>query len=123
MTPRAELGDGFDYLTRLDLPRTAGRPAQIARALGRRIVNGDLPPGAALPPEGELLDQMGVSRTTLREAFKILSAKGLVNPKPKVGTLVAPRAEWSMLDTDVLGWLFEGDGWRRPWPSSSSSAA
>ena len=47
---------------------------------------------------------MDVSRTALREAVKMLAAKGLVESRPKVGTTVRPRSAWNMLDPDVLAW-------------------
>ncbi len=65
-------------------------------------------PGDQLPTEAVLLERMGVSRTTLREGIKILAAKGMVTPRPKVGTTVRPPADWSLLDPEVLGWLFSG---------------
>jgi DNA-binding FadR family transcriptional regulator len=86
---------------------STGRPARIAEEIGRRIVTGKLPPGTPLPPETVLLEELGVSRTTLREAFKILAAKGMLSAKPKVGTVVRPESAWSLLDPEVLGWLFE----------------
>jgi DNA-binding FadR family transcriptional regulator len=91
----------------IGLTLSAGRPARIAEEIGRRIVMGELPPGTPLPPETVLLEELGVSRTTLREAFKILAAKGMLSAKPKVGTIVRPESAWSLLDPEVLGWLFE----------------
>lgn len=91
----------------LGLSLSAGRPARIAEEIGRRIVRGELPPGTPLPPETVLLEELGVSRTTLREAFKILAAKGMLSAKPKVGTVVRPESAWSLLDPEVLGWLFD----------------
>jgi DNA-binding FadR family transcriptional regulator len=52
---------------------------------------------------------LGVSRTAYREAIRILSAKGLVESRPKAGTRVLPRRHWNMLDPDVLAWTFEGE--------------
>ncbi len=52
------------------------------------IVGGQLKPGAKLPPERELADKLGVSRTVIREAVRILVAKGLLETKPGVGTIV-----------------------------------
>ena len=52
---------------------------------------------------------LGVSRTAYREAIRILSAKGLVESRPKAGTRVLPREHWNMLDPEVLGWSFEGE--------------
>ena len=45
-----------------------------------------------------------VSRTALREAYSILSAKGLIVARPKIGTRVRPKAEWNLLDPEVLAW-------------------
>jgi DNA-binding FadR family transcriptional regulator len=45
-----------------------------------------------------------VSRTALREAYRVLAAKALIVARPKVGTRVRPKADWNMLDADVLAW-------------------
>lgn len=52
------------------------------------IIDGQLNPGIKLPPEIELAEQMGVSRTVLREAMSVLMTKGLLETKPGVGTIV-----------------------------------
>ena len=77
---------------------------RIANTLGERIVSGRHPPGRALPTEIELCASLSVSRSALREAFKLLAAKRLIISRQKVGTLVRPRAEWNMLDPEVLAW-------------------
>ncbi len=77
---------------------------RIANTLGERIVGGIDPPGSALPTEVELCATLAVSRSALREAFKLLAAKRLIISRQKVGTLVRPRSEWNMLDPEVLGW-------------------
>jgi GntR family galactonate operon transcriptional repressor len=41
--------------------------------------------------------------------MKVLAAKGLVDPRPKVGTRVLPREFWNLLDPDVLAWSLESD--------------
>jgi DNA-binding FadR family transcriptional regulator len=48
-----------------------------------------------------------VSRTVVREAIKVLAAKGLVESRPKVGTRVRPRRDWNLLDPDLLAWQIE----------------
>jgi len=53
---------------------------------------------------------MGVSRTALREAMKVLSAKGLVEVRRKTGTRIRPRTDWNMLDPEVLSWMFSEGG-------------
>lgn len=78
---------------------------QVAHEIGARIIRGELAPGATLPNEADLSVEMKVSRTALREAIKLLAAKGLVESRPKTGTRIRQRAFWNMLDPDVLNWL------------------
>lgn len=54
----------------------------------------------------ELERRFGVSRSVVREALQVLAAKGLVGARPRRGTFVAPRRQWSLLDPDVLRWRF-----------------
>ena len=76
----------------------------VIQQLGERIVSGRLQPGEMLPREEALAEQMAVSRTALREAMRVLSAKGLVEARPKVGTRVREERYWQQLDADVLAW-------------------
>jgi len=50
----------------------------VSAKIRRQIVNGELPQGSALPPEAELVARYGVSRPTLREAFRILESERLI---------------------------------------------
>jgi DNA-binding FadR family transcriptional regulator len=77
---------------------------RIVQELGMDIVSGKVPPGQRLPAEAVLCETYGVSRPVLREATRVLVAKGLVVSKPRVGSVVKPRADWHMLDPDVLYW-------------------
>jgi GntR family transcriptional repressor for pyruvate dehydrogenase complex len=61
------------------LPRTPKTAEVIAARLRGRIVRGELSTGSRLPPEAELQAQFGVSRPTLREAFRILEAESLLS--------------------------------------------
>jgi DNA-binding FadR family transcriptional regulator len=72
--------------------------------LGRAIISGRYPPGSTIPPEPLLCDQLGVSRTVVREAVKSLIAKGLVTSGPKVGTRVLAPDQWNWFDPDVVVW-------------------
>jgi DNA-binding FadR family transcriptional regulator len=72
--------------------------------LGVAIVSGRYPPGTAVPPEPLLGEELGVSRTVVREAVKSLVAKGLVSTGPKVGTRVLPPQQWNWFDPDVIVW-------------------
>lgn len=81
--------------------------ARIVHELGMRIVSGRFKPDEKLPLESSLCEEYQVSRPVLREATKVLVAKGLVYSKPRVGTVVRPRSEWHLLDPDVLYWLVQ----------------
>jgi DNA-binding FadR family transcriptional regulator len=78
--------------------------SHVASTLGREIIGGIFPPGALLPNEAELSARFSVSRTVLREAYSLLNAKGLIVARPRIGTRVRPKAEWNMLDPEVLTW-------------------
>lgn len=77
---------------------------RIADTIGERIIGGTYPPGTVLPTEIELCASLAVSRSVLREAFRLLQAKRLIVSRQKVGTVVRPRADWNMLDPNVLAW-------------------
>jgi len=82
---------------------------QVAGVLGREIVRGLHPPGAQLPNAEEMRARFGVSRTALREAYSLLSAKALIAARPKTGTRVRPRQEWNLFDPDVLAWHLQSE--------------
>lgn len=79
--------------------------SQMVDLLGQRIVTGGYSEGEKLPIESELCSELGVSRPVLREATKILVSKGLLNIRPRVGTVTQPRKNWNLLDNDVLRWV------------------
>ncbi|HZF36955.1 MAG TPA: FCD domain-containing protein [Candidatus Angelobacter sp.] len=81
-----------------------------AEEIGSRILRGDFAPGALLPNEAEWCKRLRMSRSAVREAIKMLKAKGLLNSRPKVGTRVEPRARWNLLDRDVLTWYMATPG-------------
>ncbi len=72
--------------------------------LGEAIVAGRYPAGQAIPPEPRLCEELGVSRTVIREAVKSLVAKGLLSTGPKVGTRVLTEEQWNWFDPDVILW-------------------
>ena len=69
--------------------------------LGAAIVTGRYAVGSSLPPEPMLCDELGVSRTVVREAVKSLIAKGLLVTGPKLGTRVLAQDQWNWFDPDV----------------------
>ena len=72
--------------------------------LGEAIVAGRYGVGASIPPEPVLCEELGVSRTVVRESVKSLVAKGLIHTGPKVGTRVLPSDQWNWFDADVIRW-------------------
>jgi DNA-binding FadR family transcriptional regulator len=60
--------------------------------------------GSALPTEPILGEELGVSRTTVREAVKALAAKGMITTGPKVGSRVLESRHWNLFDRDVMAW-------------------
>jgi GntR family transcriptional repressor for pyruvate dehydrogenase complex len=61
----------------------------VVRQIQRLIADGALRPGDMLPPERELAERFGVSRSSLRDAIRSLELAGLLVPKQGEGTLVA----------------------------------
>ncbi|WP_416958823.1 FadR/GntR family transcriptional regulator [Streptomyces sp. Agncl-13] len=84
-----------------------GVHGQTVELLARRILGGEIPEGATLDLVA-LQSELDVSLTALRESLKVLAAKGMVDARQRRGTFVRPRAEWNLLDADVLRWQFEG---------------
>lgn len=80
-----------------------GLHAQAVEELGRRIIRGDYPPGSVVDPV-KFETELGVSKTVVREALRVLAAKGLLESKQKRGTTIRPRADWNLLDSDLLRW-------------------
>lgn len=59
--------------------------------LRKAILGGEYPPGGQLPSEAELIDMLGVSRTTVREALRSLEESGIVLRRHGIGTFVLER--------------------------------
>lgn len=77
----------------------------IVQDLGTSIVSGTYSSDNKFPVEAKLCEQYGASRSVLREAVKMLTAKGLLAARPRQGTWVEPEENWNNLDPDVLTWL------------------
>lgn len=78
---------------------------QVAREMARKILSAELDQNEIIPSEKSLCEQFDVSRTALREAIKLLTSKGLLESKPKVGTRVRSRDNWNFLDSQLLDWV------------------
>jgi GntR family transcriptional regulator, transcriptional repressor for pyruvate dehydrogenase complex len=69
---------------------------QIVQQVEESIHKGSLKPGDQLPPERELAEQFGVSRTAVREAVKALHEKGLVEAFPGRGTFITDGTSYTI---------------------------
>ena len=88
-------------LTPMEVPKASD---VLANELRERILSGDFVEGTPLPPERELVVQTKMSRTTVREALRILEVQGLVRIKAgrAGGAFVQRPGEQSMADTVAL---------------------
>ena len=79
---------------------TAAKPRSrleiVLDHIKRSIADGTLKAGAQLPPEIELARELGVSRTPVREAVKVLAASGIVDVRHGHGTFIANGAQASL---------------------------
>jgi len=92
----------------MSLYGTRGVHGQTVDAIARRVLSGELPEGATIDLTA-LQAELDVSLTVLRESLKVLAAKGLVDARQKRGTYVRQRADWNLLDPDVLRWQFSAE--------------
>lgn len=91
------------------LTPSRGPHGRTVHVIGERVVRGTYPPGTVLDPVA-LEAELEVSHTVVRESLRVLTAKGLVAARPRHGTVVRPRHEWSLLDPDLLRWQASAHG-------------
>lgn len=94
----------------MSLPSQVNLTFRIFDDVGMSIIARKFVRDCQLSTESELCEQYRVSRTILREAIKMLAAKGLIASRPGCGTWVQPEDEWNVIDPDVLRWLIRGGG-------------
>ena len=73
----------------------------IANHIGIAIVTGVYSADNPIPIEAELCRQYGASRPALRQAVKMLTAKGLLGARPRRGIWVQPEDKWNLLDPGI----------------------
>lgn len=79
--------------------------ASVFEQLLSYVVGGSWKPGDRIPPERELCQQLGIARTSLREALKAMELVGMLDSRVGDGTFVCPRSEF--LSRPLL-WAFTG---------------
>jgi GntR family galactonate operon transcriptional repressor len=85
--------------------RSVSLVERLVSALGRDIASGVWKPDDSLPTEPEIAHRFGAGRNAVREAVKILVAKGFLRTGRRAGTIVRPEFCWNLLDPEVLSWM------------------
>ncbi|MDJ0353812.1 FCD domain-containing protein [Pseudarthrobacter sp. PH31-O2] len=75
----------------------------LVQNLGLAIAEGTLVPHSILRLD-ELEAQYGVSRSVVREATRVLSSKGMLESRRRLGTVVQPEESWNAYDPQVIRW-------------------
>jgi DNA-binding GntR family transcriptional regulator len=92
----------------IEKPSAREEPSLHGEILGRlrdHLVEGNIPDGHRIP-ERQLCEMLGISRTPLREALKVLAAEGLVDLLPNRGARVRPLSEQDLAELfDIMGGL------------------
>ncbi len=100
-------GYGVVGVQQVRVPKTA---EVVAQAIRSQIVRGEIPEGGALPAEGELMQTFGISRPSLREAFRILESEQLITVRRGVhGGARATRPNITVASR-YLGLLMQVEG-------------
>lgn len=84
-----------DIISTAEMPPLDGEGPvwlQIRRSIAMPILSGDWPAGTRLPSELFLTQRYGASRMTVNKAIQSLATEGLVQRRPKIGTVVTGRA-------------------------------
>lgn len=90
---------------REELSPARGVVSRLATELARHIAGGIWKPHETLPIEQELAHRFGAGRNAVREAVKILAAKGLLRTERRTGTTVRQESSWNLLDAELLEWI------------------
>ena len=90
--------------SRSGVPKKRGLHRYVVSHLASQILSGDISPGTKLSTEHELCERFDVSRTVVRDALRVLAEKGLIEARPKSGTLVTTIDHWNFLDPELIVW-------------------
>lgn len=80
---------------------------ETANKIGLSILNGEYPTDKKFISAAEISTSYNISMTTVREAVRLLYAKGLVLISKRTGITASPPERWNLFDSDVLGWAFK----------------
>lgn len=81
--------------------------SRAVEELGRRIVAGELACGSTVLA-ADLATELGVGRSVIREAVRVLQSLGLVTSVRRLGIRVQPESEWNVFDPQLIAWKLSG---------------
>jgi DNA-binding FadR family transcriptional regulator len=94
-----------------DAPAESPAPQQLHDSVVQRwgwdIVSGSLAPGTRIVAD-DAAAQLGVSRTVVREAVRVLESMGLITVRRRVGITVLPPSSWNPFDLNIIRWRLAG---------------
>src|SRR5664279_2797682 len=79
----------------------------VVQRWGWDIVSGALPPGTRIVADAAAV-QLGVSRTVVREAVRVLESMGLLTVRQRIGITISPANKWNPLDPNISRWRLAG---------------
>ena len=82
---------------------------QFVRTFTEAIVQEEFKEGESIPSEGEIAAMFGISRTILREGMREISSLGLIIKHQGARSVVAPMAEWDLLNKNLLATLLSAE--------------
>ena len=101
-------------LTKISITRNASLAKSIVHEIARLVAVGKIKPGDKFPSEAVLAEQMGVGRSSIREAFRVFQILGVTEAKPGRGTILVNTAplfaltDWSeFTSTDLINDIVE----------------
>lgn len=101
-------------LAKISITRNASLAKAIVHEIARLVAVGKIKPGDKFPSEAILAEQLGVGRSSIREAFRVFQILGVTEAKPGRGTILVNTAplfaltEWSeFTSTDLINDIVE----------------
>jgi len=86
---------------------TAQLHGRVVQRWGQDIVSGELPTGSRISAD-RAAGQLGVSRTVVREAVRVLESMGLLAVRRRLGITVRPAEHWNPFDPSIIRWQLAG---------------
>ncbi len=85
--------------------RENGVSSEVAEELAKRVFSGAYRPGEMLPKETSLVDELNVSRASVRSGLQTLASLGIIKRQVAQGTIVTDFSEWNILSPQVSSWM------------------